>query len=122
VYRYRCRRCWRTFRHYPVGIDRARKQCGCGLWQLWLDLGDELPRLISLSQCAEIGLSRMSIWRDVQRRAEQLERERFWKPVRVLGIDGAYVRGWGKTQPVLVAVDLGRGEPLMVGYVDEKNP
>jgi len=42
--------------------------------------------------------------------------------VRVLGVDGAYVRGWGNTQPVLVAVDLGTGEPVMVGYVDEKDP
>lgn len=25
VYRYRCCRCWRTFRHYPQGIDRARQ-------------------------------------------------------------------------------------------------
>lgn len=69
-----------------------------------------------------ISLSRMSIWRDVQRRAEQLERERQWKPVRVLGVDGAYVRGWGETQPVLVAVDMGTGEPVTVGYVDEKDP
>jgi transposase-like protein len=69
-----------------------------------------------------ISLSRMSIWRDVQQRAEQLERERQWKPVRILGVDGAYVRGWGKTQPVLVAVDLGTGEPVTVGYLDEKDP
>jgi transposase-like protein len=64
----------------------------------------------------------MSIWRDVQERAKQLERERHWQPVRVLGLDGAYVRGWGKIQPVLVAVDLGNGEPVTVGYVDEKDP
>jgi transposase-like protein len=69
-----------------------------------------------------IGLGRMSIWRDVQERAKGIERERFWKPVRVLGVDGAYVRGWGKTQPVLVAVDMGTGEPVTVGYVDEKDP
>jgi transposase-like protein len=69
-----------------------------------------------------IVLSRMSIWRDVQLRAEQLERERMWKPVRVVGVDGAYVRGWGKTQPVLVVVDMGTGEPITVGYVDEKDP
>jgi hypothetical protein len=69
-----------------------------------------------------IGLSRMSIWRDVQQRAEGLERERFWKTVRVLGVDGAYVRGWGETQPVLVAVDMGTGDPVTVGYVDEKDP
>ncbi len=51
-----------------------------------------------------------------------LERERYRKPVRGLGVDGAYVRGWGKTQPVLVAVDMGTGEPVTVGYVDEKDP
>jgi hypothetical protein len=64
----------------------------------------------------------MSIWRDVQQRAKELERERLWKPVRVLGVDGAYVRGWGETQPVLVAVDMGTGQPVTVGYVDEKDP
>jgi hypothetical protein len=42
--------------------------------------------------------------------------------VRVLGLDGAYVRGWGETQLVLMAVDLGSGEPVTVGYVDEYNP
>jgi transposase-like protein len=69
-----------------------------------------------------VKLKRMSIWRDVQGRARQLEKERHWKPVRVLGLDGAYVRGWGKIQPVLVAVDMGTGEPVSVGYVDEKDP
>jgi hypothetical protein len=64
----------------------------------------------------------MSIWRDVQQRAKELERERQWQPVRVLGVDGAYVRGWGKTQAVLVAVDLGTGQPVTVGYIDEKDP
>ena len=39
----------------------------------------------------------MSAWRDVQERAEQLKKQRKWKPVRVLGLDGAYVRGWGET-------------------------
>jgi len=64
----------------------------------------------------------MSIWRDVQQRAKELKRERQWQPVRVLGLDGAYVRGWGQTQAVLAAVGLGNGEPVTVGYVDEKDP
>jgi transposase-like protein len=67
-------------------------------------------------------IKRMSAWRDVQEHAGELERARHWKPVRVLGVDGAYVRGWGKTQPVLVAVDMGTGQPVTVGYVDEKDP
>ena len=40
----------------------------------------------------------------------------------MVGLDGAYVLGWGDKQPVLVAVDLGTDEPLAVGYVNEYNP
>jgi hypothetical protein len=40
-----------------------------------------------------VKLGRMSIWRDVQAQAERNEKERYWKPVRVAGVDGAYVRG-----------------------------
>jgi transposase-like protein len=64
----------------------------------------------------------MTAWRDVQLRAKQLLRK--WKgaKVRVAGIDGAYVLGWKKKQPVLVVVDMGTGEPVTLGYVDEKDP
>lgn len=123
VYRYRCCHCRRTFRHYPVGVDRARQTMRM---QVLAAIGWILGMSYRGSSCYlrafGIPLSRMSIWRDVQQRAEQLERERFWKPVRVLGLDGAYVRGWGRTQPVLVAVNIGTGEPVTVGYVDEKDP
>ncbi len=42
--------------------------------------------------------------------------------LRVLGLDGAYVLGWGEKRPVLVAVDLGEGQSVAVGYVDEHDP
>ena len=42
--------------------------------------------------------------------------------MRVMGQDGAYVKGWGGVQPVLVAVDLGTGEPVAPGYANEKDP
>ena len=45
-----------------------------------------------------------------------------WKPVRILGLDGAYVLGWGEKRPVLVAVDLGTGGPLTLGHIDEADP
>ena len=38
-----------------------------------------------------------------------------WRPVRVLGLDGAYVLGWGEKRPVLVAVGLGEGQPIVLG-------
>jgi hypothetical protein len=69
-----------------------------------------------------VDISRMSAWRDTQERAEQLRQKRKWKPVRVLGVDGAWVRGWGEQRGVLVAVDLGNNQPVAVGYVDEYDP
>lgn len=123
VYRYRCCRCRRTFRQYPEGVDRAsqtqrmRALAAIG-WVLGMSYRGSSGYLSGFG----VRLSRMSIWRDVQERGKHLERERHWQPVRVLGLDGAYVRGWGQIQPVLVAVDLGNGQPVTVGYVDEKDP
>lgn len=39
-----------------------------------------------------------------------------------MGLDCAYVLGWGEKQPVLVAVDFGTGEPFAIGYVNEYGP
>jgi len=123
VYRYRCCQCRRTCRHYPEGIERAQqtrrmRAIAAVGWIFGMSYRCSSRYLSAFG----ISLSRMSIWRNVQQRALQLERDRQWNPVRVLGVDGAYLRGWGKTQPVLVAVDMGTGEPVTVGYVDEKDP
>lgn len=59
----------------------------------------------------------MTSWRDVQAGAEQIRREKRWQPARVVGVDGAWLRGTG----VMVAVDLGDGQPLAIGAIDEKD-
>lgn len=123
VYRYRCCTCRHTFRHYPAGISQASqtarmKALAAIGWILGLSYRGGSMYLSGFG----VTLGRMSIWRDVQERAGQIEKERYWQPVRVMGLDGAYVRGWGKTQAVLVAVDMGTGKPITVGYVDEKDP
>ncbi len=123
VYRYRCCSCHHTFRHYPQGVSSASqtarmKALAAIGWTLGLSYRGGSAYLSGFG----IGLGRMSIWRDVQEQAGQLEKEKHWKPVRVAGIDGAYLRGWGETQKVLVVVDLGSGEPITVGYLDEKDP
>ncbi len=123
-YRYRCCHCRRTFRHYPEGVDRAdqtrrlRKLVSL-LWVLGLSLRGVCAALGAFG----VSLSAMSVWRDLQEQTELLEKQRRWQPVRVLGVDGAYVLGWDKRKhPVLVAVDLGRGQPVAIGYIDEYNP
>jgi len=61
-----------------------------------------------------IVLCSMTEWWDAQEQEEKLRRRNQWKPVRVLG--------WGEKRPVLVAVDLGEGQPVAVGYVNEHDP
>ena len=123
VYRYRCCRCQRTFRHYPAGVDRADqterlRKLAAICWVLGLSL-----RGVSMVLSAfRITLSHTTVWRDMNEATQKLSRQRQWKPVRVLGLDGLYPLGWGKKQAVLVAVDMGNGQPVAIGYVDESNP
>lgn len=123
VYRYRCCRCKRTFRHYPEGntnTDQTErlKLFAVLLWTLGLSYRASSLILSGL----KVMISFMTIWRDAQTQAEQIKKHNQWKPVRMMGLDGAYVLGWGEKQPVLVAVDLGTGEPITVGYVNEYDP
>jgi transposase-like protein len=123
VYRYRCCHCKRTFRHYPDGNTRADQTERLRLFAvlLWrLGLSHRASRLILSG--LKVTVSHMTIWRDVQDEAQKTKKHNQWKPVRMLGLDGAYVLGWGDKQPVLVAVDLGTGEPLTLGYIDEYDP
>lgn len=123
VYRYRCCHCKRTFRHYPEGNTNADQTERLRLFAvlLWtLGLSHRASSLILSGM--RVMVSFMTIWRDVQQEAEQVKRRNHWKPVRILGLDGANVLGWGEKQPVLVAVDLGTGEPLTLGYINEYDP
>jgi hypothetical protein len=123
VYRYRCCGCRHTFRHYPSGVDQAQQtQRLRQLAGLCWVLGLSYRGIAAVFTVFQVGISRMGAWRDAQERAEQLQRRRFWEPVRVLGLDGAYVLGWGKKRAVLVAIDLGEGQPVSIGYVDEADP
>lgn len=123
VYRYRCCHCKRSFRHYPEGNTSADQTERLRLFAilLWsLGLSHRASSLILSG--LKIMVSFMTIWRDVQEEAQQMKKRNHWKPVRILGLDGANVLGWGEKQPVLVAVDLGTGEPLTIGYINEYDP
>lgn len=123
VNRYRCCQCKHTFRQYPEGVDQAQQsQRLRRLAALSWVLGLSYRGIAGLFAVFGVGISRMTAWRDEQEWAKQLQRRGKSKPVRVLGLDGAYVRGWGDVQPVLVAVDLGSEQPVALGYVDEKDP
>jgi transposase-like protein len=69
-----------------------------------------------------VTVSHMTVWRDLQEQAKILEQRRRWQPVRVLGVDGVYPLGKGRKRPVIVAIDLGNGQPVAVGKANESNP
>jgi len=123
VYRYRCCHCRRTFRYYPQGVDRAdQTQRLRKLAVIYWVLGMSLRGVGMALGPFGVKLSHMSVWRDLQEQANLLEKQRHWKPVRVLGVDGVYPLVKGKKRSVLIAVDLGDGRPVAIGQVDESNP
>ena len=123
VYRYRCCQCKRTFRHYPAGNTSADQTERLRLFAIVLwTLGLSHRASSFILSGLQVRVSFMTIWRDVQGEAQKIKRHNHWKPVRVLGLDGASVLGWGEKRPVLVAVDLGTGQPLSVGYINEYDP
>lgn len=123
VYRYRCCHCRRTFRHYPQGVDQAdQTERMRKLAAIYWMLGMSLRGVVTALSAFGVHLSHMTVWRDLQEQAEGLAKRRHWQPVRVLGIDGLYPLAKGKKQAVLVAVDVGNGQPVAIGQVDESNP
>lgn len=123
VYRFRCCHCRRTFRHYPTGVDRAdqtqrMRKLAAIYWVLGMSLRGVAMALTGFG----ITLSHMTVWRDLQEQASSLGKRRHRQPVRVLGIDGAYPLAQGKKEPVLIAIDIGNGQPVAIGKVDESNP
>ena len=120
VRRYCCVECGQTFRHYPDGVGRADQttrisKLAAILWAFGMSY-----RQAAAVMCAfGVQLSRSSIWRDVQALSEAVRRRRRQRSVRILGVDGAWLRAQGEKRGVVVAVDLGTGEPVALEVVEE---
>jgi transposase-like protein len=123
VHRFRCSACHRTFRHSPTGVTRASfTQRGHQLLALMWTLGLSLRSVVCIAQAFALPLCHMTVARAVQQQAQLRQRDRLTGPVRVLGIDGTGARLAGRTDGVVVAVDLGRGVPVAVGVLEERDP
>jgi transposase-like protein len=73
-----------------------------------------------------LGMGRSSVWRAVQEKGEELRRrakaQQHKHRVRVLGVDGAWIRLNGETTGVMVAVDMGNGQMVSMEVIDEHDP
>jgi hypothetical protein len=121
VYRYFCCKCGRTFRHYPEGIDRAAqtqrlRKLAPILWVLGLSLRTCQKVLSAMG----VNMSHMSIWRDLREHTKLLSEKKAYKWISILGTDReAYPT---KKKGIHIAVDLGDGEVVIVGQVEENDP
>jgi len=120
VHRYHCTQCRRTFRHYPPGIERADQslrlqQLAALCWQF----GFSTRNVSGLFNAFGVKLAHMSVWRDVQARANSLSQQQPRPAMRVLGLDGVYGRVAGQAHAVTVAVDPGNGQLISLAQVDE---
>src|SRR5438105_1289948 len=131
VYRYRCIQCKHTFRHYPEGVDKAdqskRLRCLAAMaWSMGLSLRGVGTIFSAFGQ--GLGIGRSSVWRAraVQEMAAQLRSKahstQHKHKVRVLGVDGAWIRLNGESTGVMVAVDMGDGQLVSMEVLDEHDP
>ena len=117
VNRYRCCECKHTFRHYPKGVTQAQQsERLMKLCVIMWSLGLSYRSVVMILTVFGVSLSHMSGWRDVQEAGKQIRHRLQWKAARVVGVDGAWIKGKG----VMVAVDLGDGELLSIAEIDEK--
>lgn len=122
-YRYRCRDCNRTFRHYPMDIDRASHARGIRrLAALLWALGLSYREIIELLQKYEITLSISTIWRESQELTEQLAGKKINKLRKEFRIDKTYIHEVSKRFGLILAIDLCDGEYIIIGTLNEHNP
>jgi transposase-like protein len=122
VRRFRCCDCGRTFRYYPEGVGPADQSQR--LQQLaaicWV-LGLSLRGVTGILGAFGIQLCHMSVWRDVQALADVWTLPPPPQGVRVLGVDGFYASIQGEDSGMVVAVDMGTGDPVALARLDEKD-
>jgi hypothetical protein len=68
-----------------------------------------------------IQLCHMTVWRDVQALASAWSLPAPPQGIRVMGIDGFYASIKGQGTGMMVAVDMGTGQPVALARVDEKD-
>ncbi len=122
VHRYRCVQCRHTFRHYPPGVTAAdHSQRLVALLALVWAMGLSLRHTALVLSLVGMPTSFVSVWRAVQTVGAGIRRLPAGQ-VTVLGVDGTGMRLAGRTDGVLVAVDMGSGQILDLVLEDERNP
>jgi transposase-like protein len=123
IYRYRCQDCKRTFRDYPENIDRSNHARGIRrLAALLWALGMSYREIIKILKKNQINLSRSTIWREGQEVTAKLSGKKIKKLREEYRIDKDYIHKVSSNFGLVIAVDLGEDDYIILGTLNEHNP
>ena len=123
IYRYRCQKCKRTFRDYPDDIDRSNHARGIRrLAALLWALGMSYREIIRMLEKNKINLSRSTIWREGQEITAQLSGKKIRQVRQEYRIDKTYIPKVSNNFGLVLAVDLGDDDYIILGTLNEHNP
>jgi DNA-directed RNA polymerase subunit RPC12/RpoP len=123
VHRYRCTKCWRTFRAYPEGVDHHERslrlrQIAALSWVLGLSLEEVTNTFLEFDTV----LSRSTIWRDGQEIIRLLPENR--RKHRVSPIKGNGGNGWikGHQGGIVIVLELSKKKRLLLELIEDSTP
>jgi DNA-directed RNA polymerase subunit RPC12/RpoP len=123
IHRYRCCKCGRTFRTYPEGVDRSLLSLRMhNLAALTFAMGLSVKDVTEVFSALGINLSRMTIYRDGHDMANRLDPDGQRKYNQVFLMEKSHTQRERLRGGVRLIIDLGQGNYVVLGILDEYNP
>jgi transposase-like protein len=123
IHRYRCRDCERTFRDYPEEIDRSNHARGLRrLAALLWSLGLSYRSIVKILNKYEINLSLSTVWRESQAVTTKLTGKQKKNVQNDFKIDKRNIHNASIPFGLVLAIDLGDDDYIVVGTLNEPNP
>jgi DNA-directed RNA polymerase subunit RPC12/RpoP len=123
IYRYKCQDCEKTFRDYPKGVDRSGITRSIRHLAVILSaLGLSSRKIQEVFDRFGINLSHMTIWREGQELAKDLEGHKISTLAGNMILDQEFVQKKSHKYDVLVAINLSEGQYMMLGALNDRDP
>jgi len=122
IYRYRCNDCRKTFRDYPEGVDQGVHARGVRqLAALLSALGMSYRQITDILQEYGIDVSHTTVWREGKALEERLPGRKIYYLQRFKTRKDNVFQLYSKLG-VVIALDLGGEEYVVLGVINEHNP
>lgn len=123
IYRYKCCTCKKTFRDYPEGIDRAGHTRSIRhLAGLLSALGMSNRAIAEIFEGFGVDLSHSTVWREGQVISEKLGNKKISNASEQFTIDKAYIHKISSKFGVVLALDFGGDQYMILGTLNERSP